>query len=511
VIRVPAFPNQMQASFVHRDEALLSSPDGQMVVAGPWCGELAARINGRRTRFDLVCEIGSGAEQLEVLNALLRLEECGLLVDAAPEPLDPSAVDLRSPAPAAPDDARLKALADPQTGFVPHPQPRQTAGDFLHVYWTSQPMPAASDRRVGDATRVAVGTGPSAEEAINSCIAEAVERYCLSFQGTERTVHCRAGELDAPAVGPAPLLLISDRQYADRERFNREGEGDLWLPEKPDEAGPMDWTPVWSLTRREKWYVPAPYCFLRYPAGPESFGGDSNGCAAGRTLEDAIVRGFGELVERDAIALWWYNRVPRPPLDLRETGGELAQRLIPRLAQTGRTLHLLDLTNDLELPVVAAISARPDGSAVAFGFGAGYRVARAARRALLEMQQVLGVVESPERSAWLNRWIDATSLDRDTWLAPAAEVIPRARDIAADGDSDRAPCVEIACRHGLELLVANLTRPGVDVPVVRVMAPGLRPAFPRFAPGRLYDVPCALGWREQPLSESELNPFPFFL
>jgi len=111
----------------------------------------------------------------------------------------------------------------------------------------------------------------------------------------------------------------------------------------------------------------------------------------------------------------------------------------------------------------------------------------------------------------MNRWMESASLGRDPWLSPATGVVPRARDIAPDRSSGLECCVEIARRHGLELLAANLTRPGVDVPVVRVMAPGLRPAFPRFAPGRLYDVPCALGWRCQPLNECELNPFPFFL
>jgi len=44
------------------------------------------------------------------------------------------------------------------------------------------------------------------------------------------------------------------------------------------------------------------------------------------------------------------------------------------------------------------------------------------------------------------------------------------------------------------------------VPVVRVIVPGLRHFYRRFAPGRLYDVPIKLGWREHPLSEHELNP-----
>ena len=41
------------------------------------------------------------------------------------------------------------------------------------------------------------------------------------------------------------------------------------------------------------------------PAAPWA---DSNGNAAGSSPEDAVVQGFLELVERDAVALWWYNR-----------------------------------------------------------------------------------------------------------------------------------------------------------------------------------------------------------
>jgi hypothetical protein len=39
----------------------------------------------------------------------------------------------------------------------------------------------------------------------------------------------------------------------------------------------------------------------------------------------------------------------------------------------------------------------------------------------------------------------------------------------------------------------------------------LRHFWARFAPGRLYDVPVALGFGEQPTPESELNPVPMFV
>jgi ribosomal protein S12 methylthiotransferase accessory factor len=47
------------------------------------------------------------------------------------------------------------------------------------------------------------------------------------------------------------------------------------------------------------------------------------------------------------------------------------------------------------------------------------------------------------------------------------------------------------------------------VPVVRALVPGLLHCCPRFAPGRLYDVPVALGWLERRRAEDELNPIPF--
>ena len=68
-------------------------------------------------------------------------------------------------------------------------------------------------------------------------------------------------------------------------------------------------------------------------------------------------------------------------------------------------------------------------------------------------------------------------------------------------------CVRLAKRAGLDFLVLDQTRPDIQVPVVRVIVPGLRHFYRRFAAGRLYDVPVKLGLRDRPLPESELTPF----
>jgi ribosomal protein S12 methylthiotransferase accessory factor len=67
-------------------------------------------------------------------------------------------------------------------------------------------------------------------------------------------------------------------------------------------------------------------------------------------------------------------------------------------------------------------------------------------------------------------------------------------------------CVRLVESHGLDFLVLDQTRPDVETPVVRVIVPGLRHFYRRFAPGRLYDVPVKLGLIDRPLEENELNP-----
>jgi ribosomal protein S12 methylthiotransferase accessory factor len=67
-------------------------------------------------------------------------------------------------------------------------------------------------------------------------------------------------------------------------------------------------------------------------------------------------------------------------------------------------------------------------------------------------------------------------------------------------------CVNLAKREGLDFLVLDQTRPDIEVPVARVIVPGLRHFYRRFAPGRLYDVPVKLGWIDRSVRESDLNP-----
>jgi ribosomal protein S12 methylthiotransferase accessory factor len=358
------------------------------------------------------------------------------------------------------------------------------------------------------------GKGSTAEQAEASALMEAIERYSGIFQGDEIRTAKRFTDFPAgEALHPNDVLLFSDAQYQAPEN---EPDESHQVPAPFDPSRKMEWTPVWSLRDQRFKYLPTSLMYFFYGGGPGTYQADSNGCAAGNTLQEAIVQGFLELVERDAYAIWWYNRLQREELDLGQFDDSYVRDLHRQLADEGRRLWVLDITSDLGVPTyVAMLHWIQNGHEnIEFGSGAHFDSRIALLRTLTELNQFLsiglmggGTGEKPS----LDR-VNPLHLKEHPFLTPSGK--PAA---PLDSGSKFGPlentlqqveaCVAIAKRAGLDFLLLDQTRPDVEVPVVRVIVPGLRHFYRRFAPGRLYDVPVKLGLRDQPALESELTPF----
>src|SRR5262249_2665309 len=124
------------------------------------------------------------------------------------------------------------------------------------------------------------------------------------------------------AIHPNHCMLFSDRQYKERERWLQRGSRFQIVPLRFDEAASLDWSPIYSHTQNRTRYLPTSYLYYGYPYNERQFycWADSNGCASGSTVEDACLQGFYEVVERDAVCVWWYNQVRRPKVDLDSFG-----------------------------------------------------------------------------------------------------------------------------------------------------------------------------------------------
>jgi ribosomal protein S12 methylthiotransferase accessory factor len=239
----------------------------------------------------------------------------------------------------------------------------------------------------------------------------------------------------------------------------------------------------------------------------------STGIAARDTVEGATRHAVMERVERDAVALWWYNRLPAPRVPAAAASDCLPDALAARLRERTRiTWHLL-LPHDLPAVSCVALSSRPDGSRPAMGASSSTDPATALLSATLELLQgeislshmrAAQTAENAPPPPPLLAWSDATN-------ALATPHLAGTREVDLPGATTFETLLAAVDAAGIDLWIADLTRPEFEIPVVRAVSPQLRDWHPRFAPGRLFDVPVALGILPRPTPVVDLNPVPFMI
>ena len=370
------------------------------------------------------------------------------------------------------------------------------------------------------------GKGPTLIQARASALAESLERYSSEFTGSEFRTVGSYRELAAEAIHPNTVMGYSERQYLERDVWNALGSPFNAVPVPLDPELALPWSPVWSLTEAREKLLPTQFLYFSGPTFspgpmPRCCRSCSNGNAAGNNLEEAVLQGFLELVERDATAIWWYNRLRRPGVDLASFGLSYFQDLAAHYEGLGRDLWALDLTHDLGIPAFAAVACRKDTrQQVLFGLGCSLDPSVALLRAFAELNQFVSGL-GPEAQTPLGdeatlKWLASATPEDHPYLAPDPGVPPRRLEDfpqAASGDllADILHCKGLVEAKGMEMLVLDLTRADAGMPVAKVIVPGLRHFWARFAPGRLYDVPVAMGWLPRALKEEELNPTPVFI
>jgi ribosomal protein S12 methylthiotransferase accessory factor len=412
--------------------------------------------------------------------------------------------------------ARYEHLISPITGIVTsvgpseerhHPM-RQVHGSIFFICPEADRSPAFEDF-----SRPCMGKGRTAAQSRTGALCEAIERHSTCFRGDEPRVRARFSELGGAAVHPHVLLQFSEKQYREREERNRRTrEPRQAIPLPFDEDVPIDWTPVWSLSKGERRYLPTAFCYLGVPVAPgERFCElNPNGHAAGNCVEEAILQGFFELCERDAVGIWWYNRVRRPAVDLASFDERYFLDLTAHYQALGYRVWVLDVTTDMEVPAFVALGHDAAANRWTMGLGCHRDAKLGVLRALTEMNQLFDP-RSTRHAPWSDQPIEDASFLLPDERAPARKSADYAEARRGDLRADVTECVECAARLGLETLVLDQTRPDVGLNVVKVTVPGLRHMWPRFRAGRLQEAPVRLGWLPEPLQEAQLNPVPLYL
>jgi ribosomal protein S12 methylthiotransferase accessory factor len=383
----------------------------------------------------------------------------------------------------------------------------------------------------GAVSRLGSGSGPDRETALAAALGEAVERYSAAGPAApERLRVGSAAELGERAVRPERFALFAAHQY-----------GEQSFPYRPfTKTSQVAWIEGFRLPDRESALLPAQLVFLNRLDGAEEHRvgpSTSNGLACRATLDEAVLAGLFEVVERDAFMIVWANRLSLPRLSW-ERDDELLAFETRYLAPTGLRYAAVDLSAFWDVPTVLGIARGDESAAAALGVGAASAttVQRAVRKALDEAFRVqawaadLTFLE-PDRSFardhsdirdfddHVRYYADRESAYAAAFLDAAGEV----RDVAdvrrLPGDSAPAQIEAIAERlesRGCSAYAVDVTATDIrdaGLAVAKVVAPELCPLDAdhrtRFLGGRrLYEAAFELGLTGRVLGPGDLNPDP---
>ncbi|MEO1115631.1 MAG: YcaO-like family protein [Pseudomonadota bacterium] len=245
------------------------------------------------------------------------------------------------------------------------------------------------------------------------------------------------------------------------------------------------------------------------------------GCAVWRDREGARQRALLELVERDAVAQAWYNRLGITRIEDALIEALLPPSLSAHLKEKRRFWGLYSVATDLQVHIVLSLSCEPDGRRTAFGSAAGWDLASASKSAVTEMLQSENALELMERAFVGERpesekpkrlprhlvYAKETSVF-DDFLSPAVGA-----GVPADKETvySYSDLLDSCLCAGIDIWEFDATRSDLNIPCIKLVSEHLCSWEPRFGKARLYQGVVERGLRSQPAAEQdfETRPFPF--
>ena len=339
--------------------------------------------------------------------------------------------------------------------------------DRLNIPVFSCIRPAAADGAIS----VYNGKGVTPIAARVSAIMEGLERYSAELQPVDDII-----------VGKYPVLT---------EKYEILDPAELILPEGVDPDASLPWSSCYEilftddgLLVLDELLVPAASVYHPMPSLYYSvFRTGTNGIASGNTIEEALFHALCEIIERDAWSVCESEKTAGRMIT--DIDDPTISDLLRSFEEAGVAVILRDITSDIGLPTIAAVSddlSLKDPTLLCLGMGTHSSPKIAVLRALTEVAQsratqIHGAREDAtiadvrkqigyERTKRLNaKWFDETQTVRFSEL----------KDISADDFLDEIKnTIRLLNNVGLQtVILKDLTRPELNIPVVRAIVPGL--------------------------------------
>jgi ribosomal protein S12 methylthiotransferase accessory factor len=374
------------------------------------------------------------------------------------------------------------------------------------------------------------GAGLTQEEGLMATIGEGIERYCCNFYYENDLFYGTYNEYKNKAVNPSDWILYSDLQYNSRN-----------FPfKKFDENTKIRWVEGKSWISNKKKLIPASMVYIPYYHSNKEdviCPGISTGLSCRSSMEEAILYGLYECIERDAFTIFWLNQLETPIVDMENIDNqELKNIFNQRFKKNDIKYNVYDITLDISVPTyfTSSIGTTDIGKMYCVGSASNLNGNRALLKSLIETAQsrpYLRYVFNENRK-WrikknfinINTFDDHArvytqnpSLIKNLKIYSYKNKIKTKIDNKSEGTiKDLRKVLSMLKYKGYDVLIIDLTTEDVHdlgFHVVKVLIPGLQPLhgdhrFPFLGGERLYQIPYKMKKQTRPTEETEIFTYP---
>ncbi len=312
-------------------------------------------------------------------------------------------------------------------------------------------------------TKKQMGKGSTPEQSKASACMELAERFSF-FSFLKNPENFLIGDYAAMRAAGHPVLPISELLHSVHDVTHSPEQLERLL------AGlPLRWTWARNLSCDTDVLVPFSWFYAV---------NEFNGPCAGNSIEEALLQGISEVVERHVCAVIAREKQPVPTIDLSSVTDPVARALIDKFERNGIKLYCSDFSLDTGIPSIAALAwdptTFPEKSELVYTAGTTPGPTKALIRALTEVAQLAGDFETGSN-------YEASGLPKPLSLAEVDYVLNSGQsiamsqlpDLSADDMLDELRnCLAALRKNDFEVLAVNTIHPQLQIPAAYTIIPG---------------------------------------
>ncbi len=351
-----------------------------------------------------------------------------------------------------------------------------------------------------------LGVNENKQIAMISCLAEALERYCMSYIPKEEIIVGKKQELNSENTFD-DFSTYSEKQYQENNCFLNPN------------ADKIEWVKIYNINNKNFKYWPASLIYLPFDLNKVVAETTSTGMAAGFTIKECIQSGLMELIERDALMINFMQRLNPPEININTIKG-INENLV-KLIQNDYSIKVYKLYSDIKVPIYLSIIFKKEKNKIHYGIGASanlnsdYAINKSLKECLFTYFYSLNIMNAQKRNVNNIKTLYEHFLyyqgENFNKLLFDSEIIKYKKEIVSFNE-----VVKSLQKNDIDIFYKELTTNDIKetgIKVVKVVAPSLidlnkSHIYPRLGAKRFFEVPKKLNLKYSENLTDLPHPFP---